>query len=373
MQKNLSLKNTESSVACCKANQMITKHTMARNGKVYCVGNVNGRRYRFSTYKKLSKENIQWVEQNWLSLIHNRIKSQDINNVGNFKVFALRSLKANSATRRELTNREYFNILNNKILPYFEKYDLSEITSLKLKEWQGILLKTRSTKTLDNTRIVLNTIFEDALSDGLIEKNPLKLVKKPRILKPEIKPFSLEEIKLILENANGWFKNFLTLAFFSGLRTGEMMALQWEDIDFENNIIFINKSMRDGILTQPKTATSIREIDMLPVVKAAILRQKELIGKNKNVFLHNNRVINYSSTLLKTYWSPIRKKLGFNNTLYQTRHSFASLMISRGEDVLWVSKMLGHSDTNITFQKYAKYKRQATLKRAVFLDNEMVI
>lgn len=77
----------------------------------------------------------------------------------------------------------------------------------------------------------------------------------------------------------------------------------------------------------------------------------------------------YSATKISiTYWAKILKKLGLENrTLYQIRHTFASLMISSGEDILWVSSMLGHKNANITLQVYAKYVKSEKKKRGSFL------
>ncbi|WP_180763109.1 site-specific integrase [Helicobacter sp. 11S02596-1] len=350
----------------------IFKHAYARNGIVYVNGTISGSRYRISTGKKVCRETLAWAERNWESLLKHHIiaKNQNQKKVGvSFESFAVASLQANKATRRELTTKEYLNIFHARIIPFFGEKSLEEITPLDIKNWQSQVLETGvSPKTLLNARIVLSTILKDALSSGILQVNPLQNVPTPRLKKPEINPFSLEEITLILQTSNGWFKHMLTLAFFTGMRTGEMLALKWEDIDFDRNIIRVNKSIRESRLTSPKTRASIREVDMLPVVKQALLEQKALKRSDSVVFPNQEGKMFSDSHSLKRYWQPLFKRLGFGDrVLYNTRHSFASLMIAQGEDILWVSKMLGHTDAQITFSRYARFIK-TDKKRATFLD-----
>ena len=65
-----------------------------------------------------------------------------------------------------------------------------------------------------------------------------------------------------------------------------MLGLQWKDIDFNNDIIHIQRSIRKGSITVPKTENSIRDIDMLPVVKNVLLEQKKITGNNKYIFVN---------------------------------------------------------------------------------------
>ncbi|WP_188108610.1 tyrosine-type recombinase/integrase [Sulfurimonas lithotrophica] len=82
-------------------------------------------------------------------------------------------------------------------------------------------------------------------------------------------------------------------------------------------------------------------------------------------FLYSNKVRDYS-------WKDRLKRANLEyRTIYNIRHSFASLMISKGEDILWVSHMLGHSSTEMTLRKYVKYIKNERKQRAVFLHNEI--
>lgn len=359
------------------------KYAKVRNGIIYIHVLLEGVRYRVSTKLKATPPNLDNVEANWYKFLkrNNEIMpKQSSENKGDvleqkpkklFRDFAFESLKAGENSRRKSTQKNYIEILQRNILPYFGDMDITEITSFKIKSWQNELLKKIKPQTLNNVRGVLNMIFNDALAEEIVNKNPLGLVKRPKVEKSKIYPFSLEEIKKIIAGADGWFKNYLTLAFFSGSRIGEMLALQWDDIDFENNTIRINKSIRCGVVSKPKTKASIRVIDMLPIVKDALLKQYKLTRDMSNVFVSNKkRGFKYSQSILDRHWYTLLKKLNIpKRTLYQTRHTFASIMISKGEDPVWVGcKMMGHENISITLSVYTKYI-ESRQERATFLSD----
>ena len=210
--------------------------------------------------------------------------------------------------------------------------------------------------------LFLNRILKFGRDENLISLKPLKVRAEIKI-DTQIQPFSLEEIKLILQNAQGELKNFLSVGFFTGMRTGEILALRFENIDFANNKIYVCQSMeQNGNITSTKTH-SARYIDMLEPAREALINQSK--GKNKFVFELSLK------KLRKQYYDLLESCNLARRTLYQTRHSFATLMLSNNEEPLWVSAMLGHKSLHTTFTHYVKYIPQ-TKKRASFLDSAML-
>lgn len=346
-----------------------------RNGIIYVQGSINGEFKRYSTGKKDTKLNLTWIKKNAtleLERIHQE-KNKKPEVSARFIDYAYLSLELRKSKLKENTYKEYISQFENCIKPFFENYDLKDITRLDLKKWQSSLIESgKSGKTVNNYRTVLNNILEEARKDGLIERNHFVDIDKEKILKPDIVPFSLDEIKLILEHAAGWEKWFIQISFFTGMRTGELLALKWEDINFFSKQIYIKKSVRKGIVSEPKTESSVRIIDMLPVVEEAFNELKfGTFMKNGYVFLDSSNNIFYDSSFIREgVWRRALKsaKLDYR-ALYQTRHTFASLMISKGEDILWVSKTLGHSNLQTTLTKYAKFIKSDKTKRASFLDS----
>lgn len=347
-----------------------------RGNKIYVQGSIEGEFKRYSTGLKSDRLNIAWIKKNAqkeLERIH-ATKSQKKNQViSNFIDFAYNSIEIKKSQIKENTYKEYIQMFENKIKPYFEKYNLQDIKRLDLQNWQSRLANSGiSGKTVNNYRSLFNTILEDARLNELIEKNYFDLIPKEKIEAPEIKPFSLDEIQQILSNAIGWEKQFFQIAFFTGLRTGELLALKWEDINFFSKKINIKKAIRKGIYGSPKNKYSVRTIEMLPIVEDALNELKiKSYMKNSFIFMNDDNTHFYDASHIREgEWARVLKRAKLDyRTLYQTRHTFASLMISKGEDILWVSKTLGHSTIQTTLTKYAKFIEGDETKRASFLDS----
>ena len=105
------------------------------------------------------------------------------------------------------------------------------------------MLEKLKPRTVRNIRSVLSSILMDAWRDEIITSNPLKLVKVPSIEDTDIRPFSEPEMFQILKNSTGQSCNFFALAFFTGMRSGEMLGLRWEDINFTRKEIDISRGI----------------------------------------------------------------------------------------------------------------------------------
>ena len=350
-----------------------TKGWYVENNKIYVQGSINGVFKRYSTRLEATTQNKKYIKNNCTTELHKiyEMKNKKTTISTNFVEYGLLNLELNKKKRKESTAKEYLQIFNTKIRPYFENYDIKDIKRYDLQKWQNDLSKTGiSGKRVNNIRTVFNYILEEARKDELIEKNYFTLIDRERVETKEINPFSFDEAKLILSKIDGWQKDFLQILFFTGMRTGELLGLRWEDINFLSKTITIRRAVRKGILGETKTR-QIRTIDMLPIVEEAILNAK------KQTYL-NNSFIFLSSTgsfytdagfIRKGVWKNTLKLCGLDyRTLYQTRHTFASNMISEGEDILWVSQMLGHKNLQITLTVYAKFIKTKKVKRAAFLE-----
>lgn len=215
-------------------------------------------------------------------------------------------------------------------------------------------------------------VFRYAVNNDLISKNPFFVPRFKQHFDGEMDdekftPFSLNEILGLIKNAEGELRLFLVVAFFTGARTGEILALTFADLDFKNKTIRINKTLSDiGILDSPKTKSSNRTIDMLDIV------YKELV--KLEYFDKNQRIFTLSRSSMRLKFNDLQENLGYNvRRLYDTRHSFASVMLSRGEEPMWVGcKMMGHKDLNETYRSYAKYLPKEVKQRAIFLKDIVI-
>ncbi|GAA8953767.1 hypothetical protein HpSP24_04580 [Helicobacter pylori] len=256
----------------------------------------------------------------------------------------------------------------SKLLNVKESYRVSKITKESIVNYHNNALKKYQKNTLINFNALLKNFLEFCEQEGFIDKSPyfkITLKNAKHGLKDD--PFSLDEIKTILHHTtNLRLKAFLITAFFTGLRTGEQLALLWSDIDFKNKKINIDKSLNlSGVFTSPKNQTSIRQVDLLEPVERILKELKESEPNNKKmIFLSIPKRTQEFQKAFKALLKAVNLK---EKKLYTTRHTFASLMISMGEDPLWVSKNMGHNDLNTTYSNYARYIPQPKKERAAFL------
>ncbi|GAA8808926.1 hypothetical protein DUHN30_00110 [Helicobacter pylori] len=276
-------------------------------------------------------------------------------------------LKQTSINSLENVFNSIFSVMGLK-----ESDKLKKITQERISRYHSSALILYKKNTIHNLNANLKSFLAFCETERFIEKNPYFAITLKNAQEAQaIDPFSLEEVKTILENAPSLrLKAFLAVAFFTGLRTGEQLALLWSDIDFENKKINIDKSLNlSGAITSPKNQTSIRQVDLLEPVEKILKELKASEPANKKmIFLSIPKRTQEFQKAFKALLKALNLK---EKKLYTTRHTFASLMISMGEDPLWVSKNMGHNDLNTTYSNYARYIPQPKKERAAFLKESL--
>ncbi|MGL2851168.1 tyrosine-type recombinase/integrase [Helicobacter pylori] len=262
------------------------------------------------------------------------------------------------------------NVFNSifRVMGLKESDKLKKITQERISRYHENTLKLYKKNTIHNLNANLKSFLEFCQTEGFIEKSPyfaitLKNAKEAKA----IEPFSLEEVKTIIGNTQSLrLKAFLMVAFFTGMRTGEQLALLWEDIDFNEKKIVINKSLNElGQITSPKNKPSIREVDLLEPVEKILKELKASEPANKKmIFLSVPKRTQDFQRAFKKLLKALNLK---DRKLYTTRHTFASLMLSQGEEAMWVSQTLGHKDLNTTYSTYSHYIPKQDKERAKFL------
>ena len=244
---------------------------------------------------------------------------------------------------------------------------LSELKPAALRSWIATLeLKARSLRQM---LIPLRGAIELALNDELIDDNPLDRVKLKKILSQEAydveaepDPFSASEILTLLETYPGQVRNVFQFAFYSGMRPSEIIALRWESVDWLAMLIKVERSRTAGVSREKlKTKSSRRTVDLRQGAYEALLDQRqysELAGGL--VFLDPATGKGWDTTSrLSICWATMirRSKMRYRKP-YQTRHTFASTLLSAGENPLYVAKQMGHKDTTMLTRHYSKWIEQ---------------
>lgn len=237
--------------------------------------------------------------------------------------------------------------------------------------------KKISKETLKIYMNALRNILNIAVELGYIDKSPFFIKKYTHDVKPPREIFTESEIVSIIEKGRGEIGLFLKIALLTGARTGEILALQYKHIDFEKNTVNIEQSIdRHNMgIVPPKTRYSIRKIDLLPTLKHFL--EKDFTGKEKPesfIFIKTKStkkpILSFTHSYLYKDYKKLLSDLNISyKSIYTTRHSFASWMLMRGQNILWISKMLGHKNTNITLANYMHYIPQKEEKNAVFLQD----
>jgi len=167
-------------------------------------------------------------------------------------------LRRNQAKLQTSTLQDYNSAIYHHLIPVFGDLTIAELTASKVKEW--LLELPCSNKRKGNILIPLRQTFEELYHDEIIDKNALTRVKNLPNKTREPEPFTQDEIARILNELTGQAKNLIQFAFYSGLRTSELIALHWQDVDLENNRVFVRSAYVRGQLKDTKTKSGKREV-----------------------------------------------------------------------------------------------------------------
>lgn len=351
----------------------------------------SGERQRGTTKLKATAENLKVIKRQVIPDIYEGLGKEPIGIedeaiTWTLQDFAEEFFELQKTQIRPHTLEQNIMHYNNHIAPYFGKRELGNITPLEIERWQNQLLQKYKHLTVQKFRSILFSIYDKALKNDIILKNPLEKVTAPKVQNnikiEEINPFTEKELNQIIEHANGYMKNFIKLMVGTGLRPGEIISLKSIDIDFKKRTIKVertrlrskkNNEIVDGLT---KTMASNRLVDMLNVTHDALIAQLELTRDSEYIFLNKSGMPFYNHDIISVNFKKILKQSGVKvRPLYNLRHTFASQMISKGADITWVSKMLGHKDVSITLKIYTKFIQEddeTRLKKITQMDKFMV-
>lgn len=337
----------------------------SRDKKLYVSFSLDGKQIRKSLKLDDTRANRALVQNQIIPQLTLKVHSGEFfknSNVPTVDEYSRISFENHKYDRKAETTKDYINMYNKHIKPYFGKKQLDSIKVSEINKWKNNLYgngKKLSTKRVNEIKKVFGTILQDAVEDEIIVSNPVRKSKSlPKHTRKEKDPFTLNEVKQILEASEGQVHNMFSLLFFSGMRTGEMIGLKWSDIDFEKKTITIQRTIGRGIIGKPKTESSIRTIPIIAPLEKPLLDQFKLTGNQKSFVFLNNENTHYfdSSKIRDRTWKNTLKEAGVRyRTIYNTRHTFVSLNLSSGKNILWVSQMIGHKNANITLEHYSKY------------------
>lgn len=270
-------------------------------------------------------------------------------------------------------------VVENYLRPEFGNYKISSLTPLRLQEYINDLFnRDLSLSTKGKVKAILVQSLKYAVIPyGLLKSSPAQYLTTPKNTtggkSVERYVFTYEQIKQLVDYYGLYspYSAAILISYFSGLRAGEVFALFWEDIDFDNKQIVVNKSMSEFGITTPKTKSSNRIVKIgenltsyLLKYRAEQLKNKMFYGEfwqecNEDYVLRreNGEYANYYA-LKQSFFIQIPKHLGFPVNFHSFRHTHATRLIEAGISPKVVQERLGHSDISITMNKYVHSTEQ---------------
>lgn len=219
-----------------------------------------------------------------------------------------------------------------------------------------------SASTINKVVGILRMIMDEAALRFEI-RNPCVTVKRLKVQRKDIEPFGLDEVQQILGRVRKDYHPYLTLRFFTGVRSGEVHGLRWKHIDFERRQVLIRETYQNGRVEYTKNNGSQREVHMSQPVYDALMamRPKAHIDDPHSVaddyvFCTRNKNPIDNTNFTDRVWAPLLRNLDMKyRRPYQMRHTCATLWLAAGESPEWIARQLGHTTTEMLFRTYSRY------------------
>lgn len=296
---------------------------------------------------------------------------QVVNDTPLFKDFCEDWFDAFSVGWRSSYKNTVRQILDSRLIPKFGNQAVSSIRREDILTFRSTLAKDSgrkkdsmiSPRRINAIVLVLKQVLNEA-ADRYHFSTPTERIKQLKIPKSDVNPFTLEEVQLIIATVRKDFKNYFTVRFFTGMRTGEVDGLIWKYVDFERRLILVRQTYTHGKIDYTKNDTSQRDIHMSEPVYQALRAQYQATG-GKFEFVFCNMAGNPLEVVNVTrrVWYPLLRHLGLAlRNPYQTRHTAATLWLASGEAPEWIARQLGHASTEMLFKVYSRFVPNLTRK-----------
>jgi integrase len=268
----------------------------------------------------------------------------------------------------------YEDRLRKHVLPTLGRVRLDKLTSGQIERlYAAMAADGKSAATIGAVHTVLNAVLKHGKRRGVVGRNVCELVERPKVPKYEAHPLSLDDARRLLTAIAGHrYQAFWTFLIGTGTRFGEAAGLTWANLDLDTGIAVIRQAVgrvrSDGKshleITPVKTAAGVRTLPLplwvVDALRAQRARVAELrlaagpVWNDQDLVFPSGDGRPLNETTVWEAWTSVLKQAGLPHVrMHDLRHSFATIALDNGEDLLAVSRSLGHARIAITSDLYA--------------------
>lgn len=289
-----------------------------------------------------------------------------------FRVFADQWLAEHCVEWRHSHKLAVESIFKTHLMPAFATMHLNDIDRAKVMDFRrqladpqqkkgrrrGVLAPATINRIIGMLRMVMT---EAGLRYGI--DNPCAEIRRLKLKRTDIQPFSLEEINRMLAAVRPDYRPYLTFRFFTGVRSAEANGLKWRYVDFDRSEVMIRETYQDGRTEYTKNEGSQRDLQVSgPVLESLKAMRPEGYQADPRAFADAYVFLTRSGKPVDTtnfvyrVWKPLLESLDIPyRRPYEMRHTCATLWLAAGEAPEWIARQLGHTTTEMLFRTYSRY------------------
>lgn len=323
-------------------------------GTYYFITRINGKQVKRRGFK--TKKEALRAE----ALIEDEVATEEVET---FEYIANEYLDWYKKRRKESSFTKIESIVRVHLIPYFGSKELQNIRQRDIIKYQDSLIESGAAAShIKKIHTTLSAIFKFAIKNEYTKENPASIVGNVDLKEDKhVNYWTLEEFKAFIKHVDDdlFYTLFMTL-YYSGMRKGELLALTWGDIDFDNNLINVDKTDYNRKITTTKTAASRRKIlmpkfimDLMAKLKLAQAVKYQQEPKMTYVVFGEFHDSISTTTLDRRFEKYVVEAQVKKIRIHDFRHSHASYLINKGAIVSMIASRLGHGDVATTLNTYS--------------------
>jgi len=297
-----------------------------------------------------------------------------------------------------LTAQRYEQLIEWHIVPYLGGTLVQKLSTRDIEAWHATLLRHGRkgrygrpdgesglhARTVAHTHKVLTRALNDGVKHGLLLRNVCSVQRAPKVTAEEMKILTPEQVAEFSALVGSHpLAAAATVALFTGLRRGELLALRWGNVDLDDEIIRVRESLEQtkaGLrFKPPKSRAGVRDVTLPAIVTDTLVAQRKCLLEQRLMLGQGNlteKDLVFPAwdgspqwpNVFGTAWSRLAAARGLAVSFHELRHTHASQLIDAGVDVVTIARRLGHSSAAITLQVYAHLFRKDDGKAAAAIN-----